>query len=268
MITFPELIDEFKIRILTNAVLVGHIKYTNDKTASMITSHYTADNPAPQRLVKQFSEFTNAYQQLDEVFARQKFSLITTDISALDREGDQLIYAIKGIVEAALRMDFDADRQAAAKTYDEFFRRYDIDPTENMFAEWSRVQQLVSDGSGSARITKAAQTLGIKSVLDRLGTIAQEIRDEIDRRSAESPEVEAMKKAREAIYPEYRALIDLINGYAITSEDTTEFQTFIRTLNNNIDYTRKHAIHHEASSDDKGGDDDGGDEKPDEETKE
>ena len=54
--------------------------------------------------------------------------------------------------------------------------------------------------------------------------------------------LKAMKQAREALYPEYRALIQLLNAFALVSDNVHQYATLISTLNGNIDYVRIHAM--------------------------
>ena len=59
----------------------------------------------------------------------------------------------------------------------------------------------------------------------------------------------AMKQARLAIYPEYRTLIYLLNAFCATSDEPERYAALIRALNDNIDYTRRHAMHRKQKSD-------------------
>ena len=61
---------------------------------------------------------------------------------------------------------------------------------------------------------------------------------------AAAPDQGAMKQARLAIYPEYRTLIYLLNAFCATSDEPERYAALIRALNDNIDYTRRHAMHH------------------------
>ena len=47
---------------------------------------------------------------------------------------------------------------------------------------------------------------------------------------------------REAVYPEYRALILLLNAYAVTDSEPDRYAALIFQLNNNIDYVKIHAM--------------------------
>ena len=52
-----------------------------------------------------------------------------------------------------------------------------------------------------------------------------------------------MKKARQAMDPEYKALVQVLNASAIIyGQHTATFDEIIRTLNQNIDYVKVHAM--------------------------
>ena len=75
-----------------------------------------------------------------------------------------------------------------------------------------------------------------------------------------------MKQAREAVYPEYRALILLLNAFAVTDSEPDRYAALIFQLNNNIDYVKIHAMTKGTASEDEGGepepDTDGGEATP------
>ena len=238
MVQIPTLVNDLALTRLTNAVLVDFCKFTKDQ----FNAYFTGDNPAPSKVAEQMASFAAAYDTLNQAYAVTLRSSITDEIAALDKEGDQLIYAVKGIVEAAQRMTFDAEKVKAAGIFTEFLKKYKIDPTENMISEWSKVQQMCEEYDSDLAVQQAADKLGIDPAMKRLTAIAADLRGKITTRSSELPEAQKMKTAREAIYPEYRVLIQLLNAYATVAASPTAYQQLIQTLNNNIDYVRRHAI--------------------------
>lgn len=234
----PTQVEEFALNRLTNAVVVGQCKFTADH----FDAYFTQQNPAPAKLQRQLASFKAAYQRLDEAYALTLRSATTDIIAALDQEGDQLLYGVKGMYEACERMTFDTTRAAAAKTIREYWKKYKIDPAENMLSEWSKVQQATDEYAQSTPLQQAGALIGISSVMTRLAAIAADIRARILERSLELPEAQAMKNARLAVYPEYRTLILLLNAYIAVDDDTTRYDELVRILNSNIDYTRRHAM--------------------------
>ncbi len=238
MVTIPILVQDFALRNLTNAVVIDTGKFTIDQ----FNLFFTASNPAPAKLAQQLVSCTSAYDRMNAAYAVQMKSLDTEVISSLDSEGDQLVYAVTGTVEAFMRMAFDAEKQRKAQVFNEFWRKYKIDAKENMISQWSKIQQACEEEAGSAELQAAAEALGLTGAMARLSTIATELRQKITERSAEAPEAQAMKNAREAFYPEYRALILLLNSFAAVDDDPTRFSQLITTLNKNINYVRIHAM--------------------------
>ena len=121
-------------------------------------------------------------------------------------------------------------------------KKYGIDVKENMISEWSKIQQLCEEANNSLQVQADVATLGLTELLARLTEIANLLRQKLTERSAQMPAQQAMKQAREAIYPEYRLLIDLLNSYARIDNDTERFQVLIAALNANIDYVKIHAM--------------------------
>ena len=234
----PSLVVDVALTRMSNAVVVDTGKFTIDQ----FNLFFTPSNPAPAKLARQLVSGSYAYDRLNAAYALQMKSLDTEDIANLDKEGDQLVYAVTGTVEACMRMAFDAEKQRKAQVFNEFWRKYKVDAKENMIAEWSKVQQACEEEAESAELQAAAEALGLTGAMARLAAIAAELRQKITERSAEAPEAQAMKNAREAFYPEYRALILLLNSFAAVDDDPTRYSQLIGTLNRNINYIRIHAM--------------------------
>lgn len=239
MLQLPTLVQDLPVTRLTNAVLVGHCLFTKEQ----IEKSFTTERPMPERLREQLKSYNETFNKLDDTYAMTLRNVITDEIKALNHEGDQLILAVQNTFTAAKRMIFMPDRQKAGYTFWEFWRKYKIDTRENMFAEWSKVQQVVDESVQDFDFAAATTTLGLTSAMKRLGEIAAAIRQRVTDRSAELPELRAMKLARKAMYPEYRALILVLNAFVLIEEDfAAEHYDLIEALNNNIAYTRQHAI--------------------------
>ena len=207
------------------------------------------ENPAPERLAAQLTEFRTSYNALNDAYALTRESLITQDIAALDEEGDQLFLGLKETVEAARRMTYLPQRKQAGDRLLVFLKKYQVDVRENMIAEWAKLQQMTEEAGGDALVRQGIATLGLSDLMARLTAIAAELRLKLTQRSASLPAQQAMKQAHEAIYPEYRTLIQVLNAFVITDSDPARFAALVNALNNNIDYVRKHAMAKGAASD-------------------
>lgn len=241
MITIPTLVNELNLARLTNAVFVGTMKFTVENIEAF-TNEFPAEHPSVEMLRTALVSAKAAYRVLDDAYAKTLRSAITDDISALDSEGDQLYMAVKQTVEGAAKMTFDQARVGAAKLYIELLKKYKIDTKENMISEWSKIQQLCEEASASLSLDQAAATLGITTAIARLTTIAATLREKITQRSGELPEAQQMKKARMAMDPEYRTLIQVLNASAIIYGQATNFSGIIKQLNDNINYVKIHAM--------------------------
>ena len=238
METIPTLVQEFKLRETTNAVCISVVKYTLDQ----FDEFFTQQNPAPAKLARQLVSCRGRYSALDDVYAQQMKAEETERISALDSEGDQLVYGVKGLTDAYRRMDFDSEKKASANRFYEFLRKHRIDPTENMISEWSKIQQFTDEWSNTPSLQADAAALGLSSAMARLAAIEVELRQLMTSRNDAAPEAQAVKKAREALYPEYRTLILLLNSFAMVDDDPQTYALLINRLNRNIDYVRQHAM--------------------------
>lgn len=246
----PTLVQDLGVARLTNAVYVALMKFTVEQVEHFV-DQYPSGGPETEVLGPQLYDAKKAYKVVNDAYALTLRSAITDDIAALDKEGDQLIYAVKGTVEAALRMTFDAEKVKLAQLYSEFLKKYKVDPTENMISEWSKVQQLCEEADASTALTAAEAALGITEAMNRLKVIADAIRQKITQRSGELPEAQQMKKARAAMDPEYKALILVLNSLAVAyASKTSQYDPLIKTLNDNINYVRIHAMSKSASGGD------------------
>ena len=238
MISTPSLVQDAPIVRMTNSVLVGTMKFTLDQ----FDASFSPQNPAPARLAAQLVEFRNKYNNLNSAYALSRESLLTIDIQSLDLEGDQLFIGSRETVEGARRMTAVPARKQAGDRLWVFYKKYSIDVKENMISEWSKLQQMTEEANNSTQLTADLATLGLTELWARLTEITILLRDKLTERSGELPAQKAMKQAREAIYPEYRLLVQLLNAYALVDSDVHKFDTIISTLNNNIDYVRIHAM--------------------------
>ena len=251
MIQIPEQVKDAPIVRMKNAVLVGTMKFTLDRFDASFDAE---ENPAPPRLAAQLAEFRASYEALNAAYALTRESLITQDIAALDEEGDQLYLGLKETVEGARRMTYMPARKEAGDRLMVFLKKYRIDVRENMIEEWSKLQQMTEEADGDVLVRQDIATLGLTDLMTRLTAIAAELRQKMTERSAGLPAQKAMKQAREAVYPEYRALILLLNAFAVTDSEPDRYAALIFQLNNNIDYVKIHAMTKGTASEDEGGD--------------
>ena len=238
MENIPQLVQEINLRNTTNAVCVALVKFTLDQ----MDVYFTQETPAPAKLARQIVSLRAAYDVMNDAYAEQMKRAETAGIKARDDEGDQLVYGVKGILEGAIRMTYDQERLALANQLWEAYRKYRIDPTENMISEWSKVQQFCEEYLAKSDLQAAGAALSLDGPIRRLAVIADEIRDLMTERNAATPEQGAMANAREAVYPEYRTAILLLNAFTAVSDDANENKALIRALNDNINYVRKHAM--------------------------
>jgi len=238
MENIPTLVQELALQRATNAVCISVVKYTIDQ----FDEFFNQENSAPAKLARQLLSCRGRYGVLDDVYAQQLKAEETEAISNLDKEGDQLVYGVKGVVDAYRRMDFDTEKKAAAGRFYTFMRKHRIDPTENMISEWSKIQQFTDEWSNTSSLQADAVTLGLSGAMTRLAAIEVELRQLMTSRNDAAPEVQAVKNAREALYPEYRALILLLNSFAVVDDDPQAYALLINRLNKNIDYVRQHAM--------------------------
>ena len=157
-------------------------------------------------------------------------------------------------MEGARRMTYMPARKEAGDRLMVFLKKYRIDVRENMIEEWSKLQQMTEEADGDVLVRQDIATLGLTDLMTRLTAIAAELRQKMTERSAGLPAQKAMKQAREAVYPEYRALILLLNAFAVTDSEPERYAALIFQLNNNIDYVKIHAMTKGTASEDEGGD--------------
>ena len=202
----PVLVDELGVARLQNAVYVGLMKFTLDQ----MNNEFDVDNPAPGKLGLQLTSYTAAYNVLNNAYALQMKRMETAGIAALDTEGDQLIYGVKGMLEATLRMTYDQERMQKAQVFNELVRKYRLDPTENMLAEWSKVQQMTEECAGDALLQQYGEALGLNGPMARLQPVSTQ----------RTPQPASYLARREMVLGQLKELLKVHRSQILWGKDT------------------------------------------------
>lgn len=241
---------------LKNTHFVGLMTFTRDQFASTFT------DDAPRKVAEQLERFNTAYQALDDAYKTSTYSLDTEALSKADDDCDRTFMGIKKMVGAQQAFDFNPTVKEAADRMMQAIAKYDISTDEDYLGENNKLQQLLQDVTNVVALKADARTLGLTEAFTQLADKVDLVRKLITRREMGKAPKGAMKAARNAMEPEYRWLIAILNAAALMDDDEHRFDTLITTLNANIDYLKKNVIR-------KGGivwDDEDYDEELDEET--
>lgn len=241
---------------------VGLMSFTNTEVAKF----FAQDGMTwPKKVQTQYVRFSNAYQTLDEAYKKEKYSLYTEELKEADAACDKYYMGIKKVVDGWLHFDLDDALKTQALKLKQSMDNYDIDVTEDYLGENNKLQQWLQDVNGSAQLQKAVKALNLGTYIEQLSEKVTQVRSLITERSVRQPEKGATQTAREAMEPEYRLLVKILNADALCDDDEEKYTSLFTTLNRNIDYLKNVVLAHQgaAKPDDPDGDDKGDDDKPD-----
>jgi hypothetical protein len=250
-------VNTIHLSYLKNTHFVGLMTFTRDQFANIFSKD------APNKVAEQLERFNKAYQTLDAAYKASTYSLDTETLSKADEDCDRTFMGIKKMVGAQQAFDFNPTVKDAANRMMQAIAKYDISTDEDYLGENNKLQQLLQDVNDVATLKTDAQTLGLTEAFNELGKKVALVRDLITQREVGKAPKGAMKAAREAMEPEYRWLIAILNAAALMDDDEHRFDSLITALNANIDYLKKNVLPHKAGI---VWDDEDYDDEPDEET--
>lgn len=202
----------------------------------------------PKVLMDVFNEFAQAVDAEDNAFKLSTKSDLTADIEAADQKRDKTYHALKGIIEAYVKLG-----NEKAKLLQEKLDLYDVDTKDDYEKEGSKLYQLCQELTSSARLLKALKECNADTIAEQLKEQNDECRALIDRRNADrasSASAETLLQLRKQSQEAYRTFIFVLNAYEVTL-DAPDLDPLVRILNQDIDYYDKVVFARQNSSDKK-----------------
>lgn len=161
--------------------------------------------------------WNTAKANFDEAYRRQTTKGQTAVLEDLDKERDPMYSGLHQSILQALKSPIEAQRTAAEQLA-EPFDRYKVQTTAEYDEETMRIGQLCQELMGSARLTKALQTLGLKEWAEALQAKNQEFQKALnDRTDAQADyvlgELTELKNALIEAYYNFRMVINAVSIY-------------------------------------------------------
>lgn len=207
----------------------------------------------PQKMLAAAQQFLLRYAEEDDCYKTFSGSALTPQLAEADQKRDNLLTGIRTLCEAQLRLGNDDLKAAAQKILDRY-RLYQLSPDLKYEDEGIQVEQFCQDLDGSAQLRKALQALGLTDHATALKEANELAMNLIEQRNQErgASDSLALKKARRETDDAYRLLTTYVNAYAITDaadDGSSPYDTFINTVNADIDYHRQWVVSHPNSDD-------------------
>lgn len=224
---------------LQNALHMAYMTAVKRRVAAFMQKFDPITSAFPQKLLTQWTRLSEAIQQEDDYYLLATKSEYTARITEKDTARDELYGKIEKTVLLYANVDLDAEKHEAALKMLPLMERYAIDVKASYELETNAITQWLQEQTGSAKLTKAAQTLGLKEAVEQLQALNTEFRDLISLRMTEQglTPMEALKKARAVTDTEYKNFILGLNAYAVVDDDPERFLPLIQALNDEIAYS-------------------------------
>lgn len=228
-------INKLTIGKLSLPHFVGLMEFT-DKEVSHFFSQPGMDWPV--NVKKQFDVFHAAYQQLDEAYCNEAYSLLTEKIKQANQAGWRIFMGIKKVIKGRMQIGTEYEQREQALLLLHSIDTYGIRTKYDYLKLNSKFQQWLQDLEASAELEAALVALDIKESITALKEQVAAVREMIKQRGTNSPTKGKTVAARKAISPEYVALLAFINAAVLCAEDATHFDPLTKTLNGNINYLK------------------------------
>lgn len=227
-------VTEFGVSSLKLTHFVGLMTYTRDQCKIA----FSQGLPIPSRVAEQWERFQNAYNNLDSAYKADSYSLFTPDLKAADLACDKIFMGMKKMVQAQQAFDFNPTVKQAADRVMQAIDKFGITTSEDYLGQNNKLHQLDDEITHSDTLSADAETLGISSALTQLRSQVALVRSLLTKRGMAKPAKGAMQAARNAIEPEYRWFITILNAAALIDDDEHRFEALFQALNQNIDYLK------------------------------
>lgn len=197
---------------------------------SNILARAEADTAIKGKAADQVNNLKAAVSAEDEALKISQKSLLTDEIAKADNDRDALYAGYKKAVEAFLAMPI-ADMAQAAKVLAQHIKDYKINTADQLDKETGLLVNFITDleDKYSAQVTK----LGLTAFVTNMKEANERVRTLTLQRTNEKMGVTvgALKAARTASDDAYRALVKMVNAFALVfgEKDYTAFIDYVNT---------------------------------------
>lgn len=213
---------------------------------SNILARAEADTAVKGKASELVSNFKVAVAAEDEALKISQKSLLTDDIAKADIDRDALYAGYKKAVEAFLAMPV-ADMAQAAKVLAQHIKDYKINTAGQLDKETGLLVNFITDleDKYSAQVAK----LGLTAFVINLKEANERVRMLTLQRTNEKMGVTvgALKAARTSSDEAYRALVKMVNAFALVFGEK-DYTAFIDYVNTEVTHYKREVLNQKASA--------------------
>jgi hypothetical protein len=202
------MIDIVLLRQLRNSEF---IRYHKD-----VLTICNAASPATLGIAEQVTALQTAVSPMDELFVKERGSLVTPELEALDERRDNALNGIKAAAEA-YTYHYETALSGAGKQIISVFNRYGSNLAKlNYLAETEVIVSLADELANDGDLNTAMRTLRLEGWLQELATANQQFNSRFLNRNSEyaAQPVGNLLEKREAAIEAYRQLAAHIAAHA------------------------------------------------------
>ena len=207
---------------------------------SNILARAEADTAVKGKAADQVNNLKAAVSAEDEALKISQKSLLTDEIAKADNDRDALYAGYKKAVEAFLAMPI-ADMAQAAKVLAQHIKDYKINTADQLDKETGLLVNFITDleDKYSAQVTK----LGLTAFVTNMKEANERVRTLTLQRTNEKMGVTvgALKAARTASDDAYRALVKMVNAFALVFGER-DYTAFIDYVNTEVTHYKREVI--------------------------
>lgn len=219
---------------------------------SNILARAEADTTVKGKASELVSNFKAAVTAEDEALKISQKSLLTDEIAKADSDRDALYAGYKKAVEGFLAMPI-ADMAQAAKVLAQHIKDYKINTADQLDKETGLLVNFISDleDKYTAQVTK----LGLTAFVTNMKEANERVRTLTLQRANEKMGVTvgALKAARTASDTAYRALVKMVNAFALVFGEK-DYTAFIDYVNTEVTHYKREVIGQKAKAPSTSGD--------------
>ena len=213
---------------------------------SNILARAEADTAVKEKASELVSNFKTAVSTEDEALKISQKSLLTDDIAKADIDRDALYAGYKKAVEGFLAMPI-ADMAQAAKILSQHIKDYKINTADQLDKETGLLVNFITDleDKYSAQVAK----LGLTAFITNMKEANERVRTLTLQRTNEKIgiTVGALKAARTASDDAYRALVKMVNAFALVFGEK-DYTAFIDYVNTEVTHYKREVLNQKASA--------------------
>lgn len=217
---------------------IDKIRLTNGQHFSFVSAFLTLMeefNFTENKVAKAFMNLKRSFAEEDKYFKIPQNSNYTEQLKEADSKRDHYYGWLKRIVTVWSETAFDSE-SAAAKKIKKIIDLYKIDTSKQYDEQSGLIDNFLTDISES-ELKDACKAVGVNKFVSELRTTNNEVKSLLKQRAKElaGKQTGKLRAARLESDTNYDKLVDVIEAFSITAEDTSRYEEFIDEWNVTIE---------------------------------